>query len=125
MTTLPPPPPAGGRYQNDQGEEAYTIYVFRTSLPTTPVMRAAELDSVATAIRCCPVYFTLKEDTGSGALFAGMDYRMIFAVATKKSVYLYDTTQSAPFAALQHLHFAPLCDLAWCVLLSLSLYISI
>lgn len=38
---------------------------------------------------------------------------MIFAIATKNSVRLYDTQQQMPFAVISNIHYARLTDLTW------------
>lgn len=38
---------------------------------------------------------------------------MIYAVATKSSVYLYDTQQRIPFGMVSNIHYTRLTDLAW------------
>lgn len=38
---------------------------------------------------------------------------MIFAVATKCSVYLYDTQQKIPFGLISNIHYTRLTDLSW------------
>lgn len=38
---------------------------------------------------------------------------MVFAVATKSSVYLYDTQQRTPFGIISNIHYTRLTDLAW------------
>lgn len=64
---------------------------------------------------------TEEESTPSSArpksLF-DLPYRMVYAVATLDSVYLYDTQQAGPLAMLGNLHYAPFTDLTWCVLLA-------
>lgn len=40
-------------------------------------------------------------------------YRMIYAVASKSSVYLYDTQQKIPFGMVSNIHYTRLTDLAW------------
>ena len=42
-----------------------------------------------------------------------LPYRMVYAVATLDSVYLYDTQQAAPIAMFGNLHYAPFTDLSW------------
>uniref|UniRef100_A0A182M5X1 CAF1B/HIR1 beta-propeller domain-containing protein n=1 Tax=Anopheles culicifacies TaxID=139723 RepID=A0A182M5X1_9DIPT len=39
--------------------------------------------------------------------------QMVFAVATKSSVYLYDTQQAAPFALISNIHYTRLTDMSW------------
>lgn len=45
-----------------------------------------------------------------------LPYRMVYAVATLDSVYLYDTQQAGPIAMFGNLHYAPFTDLTWCAL---------
>lgn len=42
-----------------------------------------------------------------------LPYRMVFAVATKSCVYLYDTQQKIPFGVISNIHYTRLTDLAW------------
>lgn len=42
-----------------------------------------------------------------------LPYRMIFAIATKSSVHLYDTQQQMPFGMISNIHYARLTDLTW------------
>lgn len=65
------------------------------------------------AIRCCPVLFELKPSAATDDVFAGLRYRMLFAVATTELVLLFDTQQLVPFGYLSNLHLAPLTDMAW------------
>jgi chromatin assembly factor 1 subunit B len=43
----------------------------------------------------------------------GLPYRVVYAVATSDSVYVYDTQQSKPLVVVSNLHFATFTDLAW------------
>lgn len=52
-----------------------------------------------------------------------LPYRMVYAVATLDSVYLYDTQQEGPICMFGNLHYAPFTDLTWCVLES-SMHLS-
>lgn len=42
-----------------------------------------------------------------------LPYRMIFAVASKSSVYLYDTQQRIPFGSISNIHYSRLTDITW------------
>ncbi|XP_046392894.1 chromatin assembly factor 1 subunit B [Ischnura elegans] len=46
------------------------------------------------------------------SLFA-LPYRVVFAVATQKSVILYDTQQPLPFAKISNIHYTRLTDITW------------
>lgn len=43
----------------------------------------------------------------------GLPYRMIFAVATHDSVWIYDTQQVGPLCCFSNLHYASFTDLTW------------
>lgn len=68
-------------------------------------------DQFTVAIRFCPLLFDLRESK-SQPIFA-LPYRMIFAVATKCSVYLYDTQQKLPFGLISNIHYTRLTDMTW------------
>lgn len=63
------------------------------------------------AVRCCPLYFQLREDGPKSVI--PLPYRMIFAVATHRSVVIYDTQQTSPIAIVSNIHFTRLTDVAW------------
>lgn len=42
-----------------------------------------------------------------------LPYRMLYAVATHESVYVYDTQQAGPVCMFGNLHYAPFTDLSW------------
>ncbi|KAA1065656.1 hypothetical protein PGT21_006473 [Puccinia graminis f. sp. tritici] len=42
-----------------------------------------------------------------------LPYRMIYAVATHDTVYIYDTQQSSPICLFNNLHFSSFTDLSW------------
>ncbi|KAF4403733.1 hypothetical protein G4B88_002586 [Cannabis sativa] len=48
----------------------------------------------------------------AGGLF-NLPYRLIFAVATLNSLYVYDTESNSPIAVLAGLHYAAITDIAW------------
>jgi chromatin assembly factor 1 subunit B len=67
------------------------------------------------AVRCCPVYFELRED-GPDALIT-LPYRMVFAVATQSSILIYDTQQIVPIGMVSLIHYGRLNDLSWYVII--------
>lgn len=70
-------------------------------------------DQFTIAARCCPLLFELREYDESNPPIIQLPYRMVFAVATKSSVCLYDTQQKMPFGLISNIHYARLTDLAW------------
>ncbi|PWN47142.1 WD40 repeat-like protein [Violaceomyces palustris] len=43
----------------------------------------------------------------------GLPYRMVYAVATQDSVWIYDTQQSGPICCFSNMHYASFTDLTW------------
>jgi len=53
-----------------------------------------------------------KSGDETGGIF-DLPYRMIYAVATHDTVYIYDTQQSSPICLFNNLHFSSFTDLSW------------
>lgn len=70
-------------------------------------------DQYTVAVKCCPLLFKLRPHTEDNKPVIPLPYRMIFAIATKSSVYLYDTQQRMPFALISNIHYTRLTDLTW------------
>lgn len=70
-------------------------------------------DQYTIAVRCCPILFKLRPHDETVPPIINLPYRMIFAVATKSCVYLYDTQQEMPFTLISNIHYARLTDLTW------------
>lgn len=75
------------------------------------------LNECTIAVRCCPVYFELRED-GPVSLVP-LPYRMVFAVATQSSILLYDTQQTSPIGVVSLIHYGRLNDLSWYVIVNM------
>ena len=69
------------------------------------------LDESTIAVRCCPLYFELRENGPISVI--PLPYRMVFAVATQRSVFIYDTQQISPIAVISNIHYTRLTDVAW------------
>lgn len=76
-----------------------------------PIIVIPSPDQFTIAVRCCPLLFELLPLSGKPAI--DLPYRMIFAIASKSSVRLYDTQQQMPFAVISNIHYARLTDLSW------------
>ncbi|KZV54477.1 hypothetical protein F511_18962 [Dorcoceras hygrometricum] len=63
------------------------------------------------AVRFCPV--TLKLRGSKTSPFFKLPYRLIFAVATLNSLYLYDTESVQPLVVIAGVHYAAITDIAW------------
>ncbi|KAF3685916.1 Chromatin assembly factor 1 subunit FAS2 -like protein [Capsicum annuum] len=63
------------------------------------------------AVRFCPMTFRLRGSSYSS--FFKLPYRLVFAVATLNSLYIYDTESVQPIAIVAGLHYAAVTDIAW------------
>ncbi|XP_017278117.1 chromatin assembly factor 1 subunit B isoform X2 [Kryptolebias marmoratus] len=96
-----------------------TTYVFSRKSLKRPIAHLPCPTKATLAVRCCPVYFELRtkkgEDGSAEALpnLFQLPYRMVFAVASEDSIFLYDTQQSLPFGLVSNIHYHTLSDLTW------------
>jgi chromatin assembly factor 1 subunit B len=92
-------------------KKIYTTYAFvRYDDFSKPVAYYPSYDGYSVAVRCCPILFELQP--GQPSLY-DIPYRMIFVVATEKSILLYDTQEKEPFARISRIHYTRLTDVAW------------
>ncbi|XP_015258010.1 PREDICTED: chromatin assembly factor 1 subunit B isoform X1 [Cyprinodon variegatus] len=96
-----------------------TTYIFSRKSLKRPVAHLPCPTKATLAVRCCPVYFELRTKKGEDGsplplpnLFQ-LPYRMVFAVASEDSIFLYDTQQSLPFGLVSNIHYHTLSDLTW------------
>lgn len=88
---------------------AFSRYGFRQPSIVLPCP-----DQYTVAVRCCPLLFKLRPFSAEkNPPVVPLPYRMIFAVATKSSVYFYDTQQKQPFALISNIHYTRLTDITW------------
>ncbi|KAK4048467.1 Chromatin assembly factor 1 subunit [Microbotryomycetes sp. JL221] len=52
-------------------------------------------------------------DSPAPASLFNLPYRMVYAVATLDTVFLYDTQQAGPICMFGNLHYAPFTDMSW------------
>ncbi|CAH0386297.1 unnamed protein product [Bemisia tabaci] len=105
--------PAGILEPAQQGEKRVnTTLVFTRNNLSRPVLYFPTFNQYTVAVRCCPVLFQLRDMSGGAPVFA-LPYRIVIAVATQKSVLLYDTQHASPFAFIANIHFTRLTDLTW------------
>uniref|UniRef100_A0A182PH95 CAF1B/HIR1 beta-propeller domain-containing protein n=1 Tax=Anopheles epiroticus TaxID=199890 RepID=A0A182PH95_9DIPT len=90
-----------------------TTYIFTRNSIRQPCFTLPSPDQYTVAVRFCPVYFQHRPYAEDKPPLLPLPYRMVFAVATKSSVYLYDTQQAAPFALISNIHYTRLTDMSW------------
>ncbi|XP_018341990.1 PREDICTED: chromatin assembly factor 1 subunit B isoform X3 [Trachymyrmex septentrionalis] len=87
------------------------VIVFSRKDIREPIMILPTLNECTIAVRCCPVYFKLRQDNPDALV--SLPYRMVFAVATQSSILLYDTQQTSPIGVVSLIHYGRLNDLSW------------
>lgn len=90
-----------------------TTFIFTRYNTKMPAIILPAVDQYTIAVRCCPVLFTIRKHNENVRPMIALPYRVVFAVATKNSVFLYDTQQRMPFGVIANIHYARLTDLAW------------
>ncbi|CAM6091150.1 unnamed protein product [Calypogeia fissa] len=112
--------PSGVEKQSPDAGACSVSYIVSRNDLSRPALQLPAASKPVVAARFCPVVYSLspkkswKHDTtvpGVGAF--KFPYRLVFAVATLNSVFIYDTEQSCPIAIFGGLHYAPITDLAW------------
>lgn len=102
-----------GSYKFTAGSETInTAYVFSRKDLSRPALQLPGASKPVVAVRFCPQAFNLRGSNDSARFFK-LPYRLIFAVATLNSLYIYDTESVPPIAILAGLHYAPITDIAW------------
>ncbi|KAL5286754.1 CHAF1B family protein [Megaselia abdita] len=94
----------------------HTTYVFSRFNFKQPVISlpSPEPEQYTVAIKCSPMLYKLRpHNEEKNKPVVPLPYRMIFAIATRSSVYLYDTQQKNPFAMISNIHYTRLTDLSW------------
>lgn len=96
------------------GKPLNASYIYTRYSTKQPVAILPSPDQFTVCIKFCPVLFHLRKYTeDSNGPLLPLPYRMVFAVATKSCVFLYDTQQVAPFGIISNIHYTRLTDLTW------------
>lgn len=99
--------------QNVSQKPLHFSYIYTRQSLKQPVAILPSTDFTV-CIKFCPKLFQLRTHTEEvNPPFIPLPYRMVFAVATKSSVFLYDTQQPVPFAVISNIHYTRLTDVAW------------
>ena len=63
----------------------------------------------ALAVKFCPVMFKPQKNE----VFKGLEVRMVWAVASKDCVILYNSDETTPIAAITNPHYSSITDICW------------
>ncbi|CAB4283470.1 unnamed protein product [Prunus armeniaca] len=103
--------PAGSYKISSAPETINTAYVFSRKDLSRPALQLPSACKPVVAVRFCPLLFSLRGSNQSG--FFKLPHRIVFAVATLNSLYIYDTESVPPIAIFAGLHYAAITDIAW------------
>ncbi|XP_050327663.1 chromatin assembly factor 1 subunit B [Bactrocera neohumeralis] len=106
--------PAGVAEKDDVAQSLHTTYAFSRHAFRQPAIVLPCPGQYTVAVRCCPILYRLRPHKADvNPPVVPLPYRMIFAVATRSSVYFYDTQQRQPFAVISNIHYTRLTDVTW------------
>lgn len=101
-----------GVYKKDKTSEPfYVTYVFNRSYLQSPIA-FIPTKKPSLIVKFSPQFYKLRENVSSKP-FLPVGYRMIFAVASSRSVTVYETQRLHPIAHFENLHYATHTDLSW------------
>lgn len=104
--------PTGQRTPLSPKSTQHGIYMnLRNNLHKLPTAFIGGFEKAAIAIRFNPRLFPLIPDGPEP--FVCLPYRMIFALVTQNSVYIFDTQSRSPLFMFSNLHYASLTDVSW------------
>lgn len=104
--------PAGTHKYSPTSEMVNTAYIISRKDLSRPALLLPAASKPIVAVRFCPILFCLR-GSKSGSGFFKLPYRVVFAVATLDSLYIYDTESLVPIAIVAGLHYAAITDIAW------------
>ncbi|KAL7591078.1 chromatin assembly factor 1 subunit FAS2 [Lactuca sativa] len=104
--------PAGSYKLSPTSEPVNTAYILSRKDLSRPALMLPGASKAVVAVRFCPLAFSLRGLTSCCSSFK-LPYRLIFAVATLNSLYVYDTEGIEPIAVLAGLHYAAITDISW------------
>ncbi|CAH1448630.1 unnamed protein product [Lactuca virosa] len=105
--------PAGSYKLSATSEPVNTAYILSRKDLSRPALMLPGASKAVVAVRFCPLAFSLRGLTSSSCSSFKLPYRLIFAVATLNSLYVYDTEGIEPIAVLAGLHYAAITDISW------------
>ncbi|KAF2612400.1 hypothetical protein F2Q70_00010855 [Brassica cretica] len=104
--------PSGSFKISPTSESVNATYVFSRKDLSRPALQLPGANKPVVVVRFCPVAFKLRGSSSEEGFFK-LPYRIVFAIATLNSVYIYDTECVAPIAVLAGLHYAAITDITW------------
>ncbi|VFQ63530.1 unnamed protein product [Cuscuta campestris] len=105
--------PAGSYKCSSASAPTNTAFVFSRNDLSRPALILPGASKPVVATRFCPVAFNLRGSNSSTSTFFKLPHRLVFAVATLNSLYIYDMEGVEPIAIIAGIHYAAITDIAW------------
>ncbi len=103
-----------GVHKEDEGELENVVWGLIRKDLTKPYFLLPTLDKSATCVRFCPMIFEkTAEENNETAELIDLPYKMVFAVGTLDTLFIYDTQSIVPRYVITNIHYQPITDLAW------------
>lgn len=103
-----------GVIEYENGKYHHSTYIFSRNNLTKPLFVLPCTDQYSVAVACCPNLYKLRPyDAQKNSPAIPLPYRMILAIATRNSVFFYDTQQRMPFSVISNIHYTRLTDISW------------
>lgn len=96
-----------------ENEIENVVWGFTRKDLTKPAFMLPTLDKSSTVVRFCPILFNKEKRDSESPELLDLPYKMVFAVGTLDSLFIYDTQDIVPKFAVTNIHFQPITDLAW------------
>lgn len=98
-----------GQIIDENSKPASVCFVFKRNKLNKPLLYYKTKEN-SLCIRFCPSLFKLRDNQFN---FWNIPYRLVFAVATSRSILIYDSQQPTPICFISNIHMARPTDLAW------------
>eukprot|EP00871_Galdieria_phlegrea_P000778 jgi/Galph1/1700/GphlegSOOS_G390.1 len=98
---------------NTCNDSAYAALVFARGYWETPAFQLTGYTRPATVVKVCPLLFEKSTTIASHHKNTSLDYRIVFAVATLDTVFIYDMDEPFPIGYVKGIHWQPITDMAW------------
>lgn len=103
--------PAGIYRFSSASDPVNAAYIIARNDLSRPAVHLPGASKPIVAVRFCPILFCLR-GSKTDSLFR-LPYRVIFAVATLNSLYIYDSESAPPIVIVAGLHYAAITDISW------------
>jgi len=101
---------------NDEGEKHHVVWGFNRKDMSTPAFMLPTLNKASVCTKFCPILFKkdeIKENKGDKVELLDIEYKMVFAIGTIDSIFIYNTQSITPISVITSIHCQAITDLSW------------